>query len=290
MTDLIEVAVEPGIEVESSAARRRPSLLVVLCVGYLALVVFAALLPGLLTSHNPTDTDLYAVSRGPSGQHWFGTDQLGRDVYTRVVYGARLSLSIGVVSTAIGAVIGGLLGLIAGYFGGAIDALLMRLSDVMLAFPGVMLALAIIAARGRNTEDLIAAIGIASVPEYARLMRGQVSALRELPYMEAARASGSRRRVQIFVHLLPNALPPLVVFATIGVGLSLLAASGLSFLGLGPQPPAAEWGSMLADARNHFDQWWMAVFPGVAIALTVLSINIVGQRLRGRVARKAVSR
>lgn len=280
MTELIEVTgADPVV-------RRRPPLFVWICGIFLLLTVVAAVVPGVLTTQNPTDTDLAAIGRGLSGTHWFGTDQLGRDIYTRVIYGARLSLLIGFVSTLIGSVIGGTLGLLAGYLGGAAEAVVMRLADVMLAFPGVMLALAIIAAKGRNTDDLVAAIGIASIPEYARLMRGQVSSLRGLPYMEAARASGSRGRIMLLRHLLPNAFSPLLVFATIGVGLSILTASGLSFLGLGPQPPVAEWGSMLAGARDHASSWWMAVFPGLAIVFTVLSVNIVGQFLRDRSERR----
>jgi peptide/nickel transport system permease protein len=260
-------------------------------VTILAVVAVFALVPGLVATHGPTVTDLSAVGQGPSAAHWFGTDQLGRDIFSRVVYGARLSLLIGVVSTVIGASIGGLLGLLAGYAGGAVDAFLMRFVDVMLAIPGIMLALVIIAVRGPGTVNLVIAIGVGAIPEYARLMRGQVRSIRQRPFMEAAVAAGSRAHVLIFRHLLPNAISPLLVLATIGIGVSILVASGLSFLGLGPRPPEAEWGSMLADARDYAaDFWWMTTFPGLAIVATVVAVNIVGQHLRGRVERREDSR
>jgi peptide/nickel transport system permease protein len=262
-----------------------------LSLSALAAVVFCALAPGLVATHAPTITDLTLIGAPPSGAHWFGTDQLGRDIFSRVVYGARLSLLIGVVSTLVGAVVGGLIGLLAGYAGGVLDAVLMRFADVMLAFPGIMLALTIIAVRGAGTANLVLAIGIGAIPEYARLMRGQVRSIRQRPFMEAAVAAGSRRHVLLFKHLLPNALSPLLVLATIGIGISVLIASGLSFLGLGPRPPAAEWGLMLADSRDYVGEfWWMAVFPGLAIVCTVLSVNVLGQRLRGRVERREGSR
>lgn len=271
--------------------RARPRSGVLIGLAVLALVAVCAALPDLVAPHAPNATEIGQVGQPPSGTHWFGTDQLGRDIFARVVYGARLSLLIGVVSTFIGALVGGLVGLFAGYFGGPVDALLMRFADVMLAFPGIMLALAIIAVRGPGTVNLVIAIGVGAIPEYARLMRGQVRSIRERPYMEAAVAAGSRGHVLVFRHLLPNALSPLLVLATIGIGISILAASGLSFLGLGPQPPDAEWGSMLADARDYIsDYWWMGLFPGLAIVATVLSVNVVGQWLRARVERREATR
>jgi peptide/nickel transport system permease protein len=276
---------------ESVRTAHRVPLGVLLSLAYLAIVVACAVWPGLIATHEPTATQLGDVGLGPSRSHWFGTDQLGRDIYSRVVYGARLSLLIGVVSTAIGASIGGLIGLFAGYAGGLVDLVLMRLADVMLAFPGILLALAIIAARGPSTTNVVLAIAIGAVPEYARLMRGQVLSIRERPFMEAAVAAGSRWYVLVFRHLLPNAISPLLVLATVGLGIAILAASGLSFLGLGPQPPNAEWGLMLADARDFAGEfWWMSVFPGLAIVGTVVSVNVVGQWLRGRTRQREVRR
>lgn len=283
---ILEAGVLPAPSAPTRRRRRRPPPLAWAGLTVLAAVVVCALVPDVVAVHSPIATDLRHVGQGPSGQHWLGTDQLGRDVFARVVHGARLSLLIGVVSTTIGAVLGGLVGLAAGYLGGPVDAVLMRLADVMLAFPGIMLALAIIAVRGPGTGNLVLALGVGAIPEYARLMRGQVRGIRGRPFMEAAVAAGSRAHVLLFRHLLPNALSPLLVLATIGIGISILVASGLSFLGLGPQPPDAEWGSMLAEARDFAGEfWWMALFPGLAIVLTVVSVNLVGQWLRGRVER-----
>jgi peptide/nickel transport system permease protein len=220
---------------------------------------------------------------GPSRAHPFGTDALGRDVLSRIIYGARISLQVSLLATLVGAALGSLVGLIAGYFGGWVDAVMMRLVDVMLAFPGVLLAMAIIAARGPGTSNLVLAIGIASIPGYARLLRGQVLALRKRPFVEASYAVGAGPARLMFRHILPNAISPVIVLATVGIGFALLAASSLSFIGLGAQPPSPEWGAMLADGRSFLkDAWWIGTFPGVAIFLTVVSINVVGQWLRER--------
>lgn len=257
--------------------------LVGLCFVLLVLLAACVVAPGILAPRDPTESVLSSARQGPSMSHPFGTDGLGRDVLSRVIYGARISLAMGVLATLLGAVAGGLLGLVAGYLGGIVDTIAMRIVDVMLAFPGILLAMAIIAARGRGTGNLILAIGIGAVPGYARLMRGQVLALRRRPFIEAAVASGAGTWRLMLRHVLPNVLSPILVLATIGIGFALLAGSSLSFIGLGPQPPSPEWGAMLSDGRNYLnDAWWIGTFPGLAIFLTVVAVNVVGQWLRER--------
>jgi peptide/nickel transport system permease protein len=251
---------------------------------FLTLVVVASLFPSLLAPYAPNTAVLSALQQGPSSTHIFGTDQLGRDVFSRVIYGTQITLIIGILSTVLAAVVGGLVGLVAGYVGGILDIALMRLSEILLAFPGILLALAIVAAAGPNERDLILAIGIAAMPTYAKLMRNQVHAIRERPYIEASISTGARRRTIMFGHLLPNAYSSLLGLATLGVGINILAGSSLSFLGLGPPPPSPEWGAMVADSAGEIaTSWWMALFPGLAIVITVLAVSVVGQWLRARV-------
>jgi len=258
------------------------SPLVALSLLIAALLVFAAIFPGELAPHTPNFADLESLRLSPSAAHPFGTDQLGRDVLSRVIYGTRTTLLVGVLSMLVGAIGGGLIGLLAGYAGGFLDSVLMRLSDIMLAFPGILLALAIVAAAGPNDRDLVLAVGIATVPSYAKLMRNQVRSVKERGFIEAAVASGSRRRTVVFGHLLPNAYSPLVGLATLGIGISILVASSLSFLGLGPPPPTSEWGAMVSDGSGQIStSWWMSLFPGLAIVVTVLVAGTIGQWLRG---------
>jgi len=277
----------------TSPARRGPLVrlgwflvdepIVALGLVVITLVVLCALFPGLIARQNPDTSNLLAARQGPSAAHWFGTDEIGRDVFSRVVYGTRISLLIGIGATLVGALIGCAVGVVAGFMGGAVDSVLMRCVDVLLAFPGVLLALAVIAIYGPGTETLLVAIGIISIPGYARVIRAEVVAAKSRPFVEAAVSTGVTRRRLVLHHVLPNALPPIIVLATVGVGFSLLAASSLSFLGLGPKPPSPEWGAILADGRNYLQSaWWIAVFPGLAILLTVASVNVLGQWLRER--------
>jgi len=271
-----------GWRATASFVRHHP--LLVLSFAFLALVVVASLAPGLLAPYAPDTAVLNALQQGPSASHWFGTDQLGRDVLSRVVYGTQITLIMGILSTLLAATVGGLVGLVAGYTGGILDTVLMRVSEILLAFPGILLALAIVAAAGPNERDLILAVGIAAMPTYAKLMRNQVHAIRERTYIEASISTGARRRTIMFGHLLPNAYSSLLGLATLGVGINILAGSSLSFLGLGPPPPSPEWGAMVADSAGQIaTSWWMALFPGLAIVLTVLAVSVVGQWLRARV-------
>jgi peptide/nickel transport system permease protein len=249
----------------------------------LLLIVLAALDPGLFTSASPTDTDPVHALTTPGGAHWFGTDQLGRDVFTRVVYGTRLSLLLGTGSTLLSVAAGAALGLASALGGRAVDQVLMRLADILLSLPPILLALLAVTVLGSGTVNVMIAIAAAFAPGYARIVRAETLVIRRSGYVEAAVGLGLRRPLLIARHVVPNALGPMLVLATVGFGGSLIAASGLSFLGLGPQPPTAEWGAMLSEGRDFLaTAWWLGVFPGAAITLTALTVNTVGRRAQSR--------
>lgn len=250
--------------------------------GVIILVMIAsALAAPLLTSADPVEMRLADRQLPPSRDHFFGTDEFGRDVFTRVLYGGRISLRVGIIAVSIGMIIGSVIGLAAGYFGKWFDMVSQRVIDVMLAFPDLILALAIVAVLGPSLTNVMIAIGISSIPVYARVMRGQVLSLREKEYVEAARAAGAGHLRLIFRHILPNALSPIVVIATLGIAAAILAGAGLSFIGMGAQPPSPEWGAMLARGREFLrNEWWIATFPGIFIAVTVLGFNLLGDGLR----------
>jgi peptide/nickel transport system permease protein len=246
-------------------------------VVFIALAVFAPYL-GL---YEPTATSWSAVRKAPSAAHWFGTDNLGRDIFARVIYGARASLLAGVISVSIALAVGVPIGLIAGYLGGVVDALLSRMADAMLACPFLILAIALAAFLGPSLGNAMIAIGITATPIFVRLTRGQVIAVKHEDYVEAARAVGNPRWRIVLVHILPNILPALLVQATLSIAAAIIAEASLSFLGLGQQPPAPSWGSMLNAAQAFLTNApWMAVWPGLAIFLTVISFNLLGDGLR----------
>jgi peptide/nickel transport system permease protein len=247
----------------------------------LVLGVAATSLLGLLvTPYSPVAPDYTATLRPPSLEHLLGTDEIGRDVLSRILSGAHLSLEIAVVVVAIGAAVGTMLGLIAGYAGGWTDELLMRLSDIFLAFPALVLAMAIAATLGPSIGHTMLALTVLWWPWYARLIRGQVLSLRERQYVEAAHAVGVPPSGVIWRHLLPNTLTPLLVQVSLDVGFAILAASSLSFIGLGVQPPTPDWGLMVADAQSYVrSAWWVGTFPGLAIMLAVLGFNLLGDTL-----------
>jgi len=250
------------------------ALLVVAVVIIAAVGQAAAPYPPL----KPSYTDLLAA---PTWVHPFGTDQLGRDLLSRVLSGARISLEVAAVVLLMGVGIGTLLGLLAGYLGGVVDELIMRLTDVFLALPALVLAVAITAALGPSVTNTMIALGIVWWPWYARLVRGQVLSIREMPFVEAARAIGVPLPRMLWRHILPETLTPIIVQLSLDVGYAVLAASSLSFIGLGAQPPAPEWGAMISDAQTYVrDAWWTAAFPGMAIALTAIGFNLLGDGLR----------
>jgi peptide/nickel transport system permease protein len=254
-----------------------------LAAAVLAVLVLAALAPGLFTGQDPLAVDSGATLQAPSAAHLLGTDENGRDVLARIVHGTRASLLLGFGAIAVALVLGGLLGLAAGLGNRLVENVVMRLSDVGMAFPELLLALVVITVAGGGTANAVLAIGVANIPSYARLVRAQTLAIRRASYVEAAYALGLPGPRVILRHVLPNAVKPVLILATIGVGTALVAGSALSFLGLGTPPPEPEWGSMLSTARNFISRaWWYGLFPGLAITLTVISVTVVGRALRLR--------
>ena len=251
----------------------------------LLLLIAASLAAPLLTRSDPDAINPANTLQPPSWAHPMGTDNIGRDVFTRFLYGGQLSLRVGLIAIALGATVGVTIGLFAGYYGGWLDAGSSWLTDVLLSFPDILLALAIIAVLGPGITNAMLAIGIAFIPSFMRLTRGNVLAIREMGYVEAARAIGVRDGQILLRHILPNALRTLLVLFTVGIGAAILAGAALSFLGLGAQPPTAEWGAMLNAGQKFIRQaWWLTVFPGLGIFLTVLAINLIGDAVGDAVA------
>jgi len=246
----------------------------------LLLVGFAVVLAPLVSPYSPTATNQRAPLAAPDHLHVMGTDRFGRDVFTRVLWGGRLSLLVGVVSVGIAATAGVALGLVAGYQGRTVDTVIMRFVDLLLSFPSILLALAIVATLGSSLINLMIAVGISSIPNYVRVTRGMVLSLREREFVLAARVTGCPTLAIITRHILPNVVSPLIVLTTLGTAGAIITGSTLSFLGLGIQPPTPEWGNMLADGREFLaNAWWVAFFPGLAIMLSVFAINLLGDGL-----------
>lgn len=219
--------------------------------------------------------------QGPSAKHWLGTDEFGRDIFARLVHGAKVSLSVGIIAVGISIFVGGILGSIAGFYGGTIDNIIMRIMDIFLAIPSILLAIAIVSALGPNLLNLMIAVGISSVPSYARIVRASVLSIRDQEFIEAARAIGASDLRIIFKHIIPNALAPVIVQGTLGVAGAILSTAGLSFIGLGIQPPDPEWGAMLAGGRAFLRYaWHVTTFPGLIIMITILALNFLGDGLR----------
>ncbi len=270
-TGLYELAIRKFV-------RNRVAVLGLVC---LALIALAVLFADMVTPYNPIDRNTPERNLGPSLAHPFGTDKLGRDIMSRVLYGGRVSLQVGFLSTALTTLVSVPLGLIGGFVGGLVDDLIMRVMDLILAFPGLILAIWLVSLLGSNMMNVIFAIAFFSLPTYARLIRGITLSIREMEYVMAARSMGAGAPRIMFFHVLPGVLGPLIVLTTLGVSGAIVTGASLSFLGLGVSPPTPEWGAMLADGRNYMrTQWWIAVFPGITITLVVLILNIIGDALR----------
>jgi len=246
----------------------------------IAIGVIAILAP-VIAPHSPTEQSLMDRLKEPTRDHWLGTDELGRDELSRLMYGARTSLFIGLVGTAGGVILGTVLGMISGFFGGWVDTLLMRLIDIMFAFPGILLAILIVAVMGPGLGNLIVALTVWGTPTLSRIVRSSVLSLKSVEFVEASRAIGAGKSRIMFRHLLPNCVAPIIVYSTLGVAGSLLTTAGLGFLGIGVQPPNSEWGAMLSVGRSYLRETpLLMIVPGLAILLTVMSLNLIGDALR----------
>jgi peptide/nickel transport system permease protein len=267
-----------------SRLRRNPGAIVGFF--FLALFIAAAIFAPLIARYGPLDQNLKLIEKGccpgPSSSHWLGVDRLGRDEMSRILYGARYSLLIGVVSVAVGLSVGMVLGAIAGYIGGFVDSFIMRCMDVMLSIPSLLLAIGVVAALGPGLWQVMVAVGVANIPIFARLLRGSVLSQRENDFVLAARSVGVRRRSILVSHILPNAISPVIVQGTLALATAIIDVAGLSFLGLGDQDPSRpEWGAMLTDANEYLQVApWLAIVPGIAIVISALGFNLIGDGLR----------
>jgi peptide/nickel transport system permease protein len=246
-----------------------------------AILVLVAVLAPWLAPHDPIRMAPNDILLPPGGSYLLGTDQYGRDVLSRILLGTPISLTLGLISVGIAGLIGTSLGLAVGYWGGTTDSIVMRGIDVMMAFPGILLALAVVAVLGPGLYNVMIAVGLAGIPSYTRIVRGSVLSAKENLYVEAARALGAVDATIMWRHVLPNVVAPIIVLATLGLGTAILSGASLSYLGLGAQPPTPEWGSMLSTGRDYLrGQWWISTFPGLAIMLTVMAVNLLGDGLR----------
>lgn len=245
------------------------------------LMILMVVLSPLIAPYGFDEQNYYEIFASPSLQHLCGTDNLGRDVFSRLLYGGRVSLTIGIISVGIGLLCGGLMGALAGYYSGKLDNTLMRIIDILMAIPSVILAISICAALGPGLVNTMIAVGVASIPNYARILRSSILSIKQQEYVEAARAIGASNARIISKHIVPNSLSGLIVQASMGVGRAIISAASMSFIGLGIAPPNPEWGAMLSAGRTYFrDYPHMVLFPGIAIFLAVLSMNLIGDGLR----------
>ncbi|MBR6755964.1 MAG: ABC transporter permease [Peptococcaceae bacterium] len=265
-------------EIWYSLCRNKGALI---ALGIIVFLIFVAIFRDFLMPYDPNYSDMGKAFQRPNSEHWFGTDQLGRDIFSRIIYGTRISLSVGLIAVTFALTVGTVLGSIAGYFGGKVDTVIMRCMDMMLAVPSILLAITFMAALGKGIDKAIIAIGLVSIPEYARIVRGSILSIKESDYVQAAKVIGNNDMTIIFKHILPNVLSSLIVRATLGISTAVLDTAALGFLGLGVQPPIAEWGDMLGRARGFiFSAPYTLIFPGMAISLTVLAFNMLGDGLR----------
>ncbi|MEJ8472520.1 ABC transporter permease [Roseibium algae] len=293
MTDFISSTAnptEPDVLVERTSGGFFDHLIYVLrgnpitliAFGMFAILVIAAIFGPLLAPYDPAVSNVSIALQAPSWQHWFGTDNLGRDVFSRVLIATRLDLLISVAAVALSFVIGSMLGAIAGYWGGWLDSILNRLFDTIMAFPLFVLAMGIVAALGNTVENIVYATAVINIPFYARLVRAEVNIRRDAGFALAAKLAGNSDIRVLAFHIYPNALPPMMVQVSLNLGWAILNAAGLSFIGLGVRPPTAEWGIMVAEGANFIvsGEWWLAVFPGLALMFAVFTFNLLGDGLR----------
>ena len=278
-------------DVRHALVQNVPAMVSLGVICFLAIIAIVTAIAPQILPYDPYAQDLSASFLPPSVEHWFGTDQQGRDIFCRILIGSQISLTVGLLSVAISLTVGVALGAIAGYKGGVVDTVIMRFMDMMLAIPSILLAIAFMAALGRGIDKAIIAIGFVSIPEYARIVRSQVLAVKQADYVAAARVIGDSDALIIFRHVLPNVMPSIIVRATLGISAAILDAAALGFLGLGVQPPAAEWGDMLGRGRNYiFAAPHTMIFPGLAITVTVLAFNLLGDGIRDAFDPKARKR
>jgi peptide/nickel transport system permease protein len=267
-------------EIRKALYQLKRSPLVIIGLLIVAFWLLVALTAPVLASHEPIKQNVAERLQPPSAVHRLGTDELGRDIYSRVVYGTRITIPAGLIVIFIGALSGSLLGAVAGYLGGIWDELLMRFTELFMAFPTIILAMAVAAALGPSIQNTIIALVIVWWPTYARMMRGLVLTVKSKQYVEATRSIGAPDSYILFRTVVPNCIAPLLVLTTLDIGNAILTFAGLSFLGLGPDPTSPEWGRMVAVGIDYFDQWWMWLFPGLAIASLVMALNFIGDGLR----------
>lgn len=250
-------------------------------LSFLLGVILVGILGPWLAPHNPTLPFYDAMLAPPSAEHWLGTDAIGRDVFSRMLYGTRVTLVAGLLTVSITLVVGTLIGVVSAYVGGTVDNFMMRIMDILLAIPGIIMAMAIVAILGPSLTNAMIAVGIATIPSFARFTRGATLSIKAAGYVEASRAIGSSSSFILKRQILPNILNSLVVYTTLHMGIAILDTAALSFIGLGAQPPTPEWGTMLAEGKEYvFDAWWLATFPGLAITIVVFGVNILGDSLR----------
>jgi peptide/nickel transport system permease protein len=268
----------PFVQARRAFVKNRAAVLALLV---LLIILLSAVFASNLTTYDPVKRDAKARTQAPSAEHLLGTDALGRDLFTRLLYGGRISLQVGFFSVLASALVGVPMGLVAGYMGGRVDNWIMRFMDLILAFPGLILAIWLVSMLGVSITNVIIAISIGSIPTYARITRGVTLSTREMDYVVAAHSMGASAARILRLHILPSVVAPLIVLVTLSISSNIVAGASLSFLGLGVRPPLPEWGAMLADGRGYMrNAWWMSVFPGVAIMLVVLAANVVGDGLR----------
>jgi peptide/nickel transport system permease protein len=245
------------------------------------IIIITAIFADVIAPYSFRAQNLRRIAEGPSADHWLGTDELGRDILSRIIHGTRVSLQVGFIAVSISVFIGGFLGAVSGYYGGRLDNIVMRIMDVLLAIPSILLAIAIVSVFGGSLVNVMIAVGISSIPVYARIVKASVISIKEQEFIEAARAIGAKDLRIIFKHVLPNSMAPIIVQGTLGVANAILSAAGLSFIGLGVQPPIPEWGAMLSGGRTFIrNSPHIATFPGVAIMITIFALNLLGDGLR----------